>query len=71
MLPRPVAKYHIPPAISLLSTQDDLARPDSPPKRKKSKRESQQAELPRTPPRTPEPPKIEPEMPDKKEYQIP
>jgi hypothetical protein len=71
MLPRPVVKHHIRPAISLLSTPDDLAPPATPSKRKKPKRKDQQAELPHTPPQTPEPHKSEPDMPDTKEYESP
>jgi hypothetical protein len=72
MLPRPIAKYHIRPAISLLSTQDDLAPPATPPKGKKSKRKVQQPDEPHTPPKTPEPPKDDPNMSEKaKEYGVP
>jgi hypothetical protein len=72
MLPRPVAKYHICPAILLLSTQDDLAPPATPQKGKKSKRKSQQPDEPHTPPKTPEQSKVEPIMSDKaKEYGVP
>ncbi|KAF2029609.1 hypothetical protein EK21DRAFT_112819 [Setomelanomma holmii] len=55
MLPRPAAKYHIPPAILLLSTQEDLAWPATPPRRKKSKRQTQPPQDPHTPPQTPPP----------------
>jgi hypothetical protein len=72
MLPRPVAKYHIQPTILLLSTQEDLAWPATPPKRKKPKSKHQQQVEPPTPPKTPEKAQEVSSMSDKvNEYIIP